>query len=90
MLTSLNIREREATKIQSKLDKHEILINLNPPLNKAVYDVPLTLKTFVPDEWKWVGIINGKHIQRIKVLREDNESFVIYSTVRDQITLVKE
>jgi peptidoglycan/xylan/chitin deacetylase (PgdA/CDA1 family) len=84
------MREREATTVQSKLDKHKILINLNSPLNKAVYNVPLTLKTFVPNGWKWVGITKGKHIQRIRVLREGDKSFVIYSTVKDQIMLVKE
>jgi peptidoglycan/xylan/chitin deacetylase (PgdA/CDA1 family) len=83
------MREREATTVQSKFNKHRIVINLNSQLNKAVYNVPLTLKTFIPNGWKWVRITKGKHLQTIKVLREGNKNFVTYKVIGDRVVLLK-
>lgn len=72
------MREREATHAHSSLKKDRIVINLNSSLDKAVYNVPLTIKTYVPGGWIWVNVSHGRYKQKMKALKSEHGNCVIY------------
>jgi len=72
------MRERESAKVQSKVDDGKIVVSLNYPLDKAMYNIPLTLKTYVPDGWKQASISQGKHMQKVMLLHDDKGNYIIY------------
>ena len=77
------MREREATHVQSSLQKDKIVIHLNCPLDKHVYNVPLTIKTYVSGGWKLVSIRQGRQVVKLKVLNDGNGNYIIYKINTD-------
>lgn len=54
------IRERQSAKVTVKsTSSWRIWIELMQPLDKAMYAQPLTLKTYVPADWKEVWLVQG-------------------------------
>lgn len=45
------IRERKATKIEGTVEANQISIKLTTSLDPSVYNVPITLKTYIPEAW---------------------------------------
>jgi hypothetical protein len=45
------------------------------------YDLPLTLKTHVPDEWKIVEIQQGKKRKQVDVVQSNGAKYVLYQAV---------
>ncbi|MDR3697501.1 polysaccharide deacetylase family protein [Mucilaginibacter sp.] len=72
------MREREAATVTAKIVKGEIKITLAHSLDKTMYNLPLTLKTYVPSEWKKAIITKGKKVQKITVERDDKGRFIQY------------
>jgi peptidoglycan/xylan/chitin deacetylase (PgdA/CDA1 family) len=73
------MREREWTQIHSTLKNGKIIMRLNSTLDKKVYDVPLTLKTYVPDGWKLATVTQGSQVQKVKVIKNSDVNFVIFN-----------
>jgi peptidoglycan/xylan/chitin deacetylase (PgdA/CDA1 family) len=73
------MRERQSARVQSAVSGKAIKVNLSHPLNKAMYNVPLTLKTYVPSKWKTVKIKQGNKVQSVKVTSKgDTGAYVVY------------
>ncbi|MBD1364764.1 polysaccharide deacetylase family protein [Mucilaginibacter sp. ZT4R22] len=53
------IRERQSASVKSFGNNGSITVSLSHPLNKAMYNLPLTLKTYVPAGWKKVKVSQG-------------------------------
>ena len=53
------IRERKSAVISSIVRDDKIVVNISSDLNSEVYDVPITLKTFVPETWKTAMLDKG-------------------------------
>ena len=52
--------ERACTKVSVKsIDTHSINISLVSSVDSALYDIPLTLETVVPAEWKKCRVVQG-------------------------------
>ena len=77
------IRERMNTKIRESAKKGTITIELSNELDKKIYDIPLTLQTKVPDDWKVVQVRQGKSLKKIKSIAKDGSNWVIYNVVPD-------
>ncbi|MDN3687773.1 polysaccharide deacetylase family protein [Cyclobacterium jeungdonense] len=60
------IRERESAKIESVVNGKSIKVTLSSNLDPNVYDVPITLKTYVPKNWKSVSINKDRVIDEVK------------------------
>ncbi|HZJ36473.1 MAG TPA: polysaccharide deacetylase family protein [Gillisia sp.] len=76
------IRERRNTVINSTVSAAKILVNISSDLDPETYDVPITLKTYVPRTWK-TAVINKK-IERknqieLKIQKDTLGSYVLYS-----------
>jgi peptidoglycan/xylan/chitin deacetylase (PgdA/CDA1 family) len=85
------MREREASSVQNSAAGSKIDITLNHTLDKTMYNVPLTLKTYVSPDWKSVRVHQGKHNTDASVMTDDKGSFVVYRGYPNegQITLSK-
>ena len=72
------MREREATKIKSANNNGKITVTLNNMLDNKMYDLPLTLKTYVPSKWKKVKVSQGKHSKQVSTLKDAKGNYVLY------------
>ncbi|HVV53920.1 MAG TPA: polysaccharide deacetylase family protein [Mucilaginibacter sp.] len=72
------MREREAAKVSSAEKYGRIMVTLTHPLDKSMYYVPLTLKTYVPSGWKKVKVQQGKSIYNKSVMQDQKGSYVLY------------
>jgi hypothetical protein len=74
------IRERQNATVQTKQTGDKMTINLNHSLNKSMYYVPLTLKTYVPQTWKTIKVTQGKNTQIVKpiAISGKNQKYVLY------------
>src|SRR5688572_2298819 len=76
------IRERMAAKVNSKQNDDQIIVKLEHTLDKSLYDYPLTLKTYVPDDWNddWneITIRQGDKTLNIKSGTDDKGTYVLY------------
>lgn len=72
------MREREHASIKTDNKANKITITLAHSLNKSMYFLPLTLKTYIPPGWKWVKITQGKSSKAIKPGHDEKGSYVIY------------
>lgn len=73
------MRERQSAKVTTT-SNGSITVNLSHTLNKAMYNVPLTLKTYVPAKWKTVEIVQGDAAQVVKTVTASGKTspYVIY------------
>jgi peptidoglycan/xylan/chitin deacetylase (PgdA/CDA1 family) len=72
------MREREASKIENGSSKNQIKITLIHSLDKSMYNIPLTLKTYVSADWKQVKIKQGKNDQQAQVVKDATGNYVMY------------
>lgn len=76
------IRERKNTEITSVLQDDMIELSFSSELDPVVYDVPITLKSYVPKAWK-TTVLHKKTRQenplRLEILKDDLGSYVLYS-----------
>ena len=82
------IRERKNAEVTSISQGKSIVINVSSSLDPAVYNVPITLKTYVPSSWKGVtfstDVIQEKQ-QGIKIKQDKEGSYILYSIVPDKL-----
>lgn len=88
------IRERKNTIIGNTVQGDTIIVNISNDLDPSVYDVPITLKTYVPNTWETVHI--DKRTKqgaptRIVVNKDTVGSYVLYSVLpsENEIILTK-
>jgi peptidoglycan/xylan/chitin deacetylase (PgdA/CDA1 family) len=73
------LRERQSAKVSTSSNKERITVTLTHPLNKAMYNLPLTLKTVVPAGWKTVKISQGSGTRTVvPVLQPGGSRYVLY------------
>lgn len=76
------IRERKGSTVSSRRKRNKIEVELSSNLDKKVYDIPLTLKTYIPDSW---GIADVKvksgnnEIQEVFISTDENGYYAIYN-----------
>ena len=85
------IRERMASKPSQAVSENEILVNLTNELDKKIYNLPLTLKTIVPGNWKKIQFKQGNKVAGLKPQIKNGESFVTYDALpgTEPVTLTK-
>ena len=85
------MREREHTKVQSIENKGKIEIMLIGTLDKNVYNIPLTLKTYVPASWKKVLVQTGNTKLKKSILEDAKGHYLLYDvkTTGDKIVISK-
>lgn len=72
------MREREAATVTAKMVKGKIKVTLTHSLDKKMYNLPLTLKTYVSSDWKKARLISGGQSKIITVEYDDKGGFIQY------------
>jgi peptidoglycan/xylan/chitin deacetylase (PgdA/CDA1 family) len=75
------MRERQSAKVQSSLKDNKITVVINNPLNKTMYNLPLTFKTYVPANWKKVNIAQGSKKQTVNTKTDESGVYVVYQAL---------
>lgn len=73
------LRERKSATIQSDLRDDSIAVNISSALDAKIYDVPLTMKTYVPSAWKSASLSNGEQAEKLEIQKDEKGSYVLYS-----------
>jgi peptidoglycan/xylan/chitin deacetylase (PgdA/CDA1 family) len=72
------MREREHAKVNGAEKNGKIIVTLAHTLDSKMYDLPLTLKTYVPSAWKKVSVRQGKNSRQAKVAKDEKGNYVLY------------
>jgi peptidoglycan/xylan/chitin deacetylase (PgdA/CDA1 family) len=72
------LRERMNSKVESQTDGKEITVKLNHSLDTSLYQLPLTLKTYVPASWKNVLVSQGVEQQTVQAESDARGSYILY------------
>jgi peptidoglycan/xylan/chitin deacetylase (PgdA/CDA1 family) len=72
------MRERAHSEVRSYQDGDAVSVVLRDDLTDLSYDLPLTLKTYVPIDWKVVEVRQGKRTTRAEVIHDQGRSYVLY------------
>jgi peptidoglycan/xylan/chitin deacetylase (PgdA/CDA1 family) len=72
------MREREHAHVTAETKGNSITISLTHTLDKTMYDLPLTLKTYVPKNWTTVTITQGSATTRSTPDHDASGSFILY------------
>jgi peptidoglycan/xylan/chitin deacetylase (PgdA/CDA1 family) len=75
------LRERQHGTVASYRDGEIISVVLRSDITTLGYDLPLTLKTHVPDEWKIVEIQQGEKRKQVDVVQNNGAKYVLYQAV---------
>lgn len=83
------IRERTHAAVATYAGSKAIFLVLHSNLTELGYDLPLTLKTYVPKEWKTVEVRQGTQSKRVEVTRENHADYILYQATpnAESITL---
>jgi hypothetical protein len=72
------IRERMNATFKSTANGGKITINLNHTLDRTMYNLPLTLKTYVSSKWKGVQVTQGLERKPFLTHQDAGGRFVLY------------
>jgi len=75
------IRERETGTVATYKNGDAITVVLRSSLTDLSYDLPLTLKTYVPEEWNAVEVQQGQRTSQSDVVRKNGTNYVMYQAI---------
>ncbi len=75
------MRERMHAQVQTKKNGNKLAVNLTHTLDKKWYNLPLTLKTYVPANWKSVTVVQNAKKQQVTSSRDAKGTFVLYQAL---------
>jgi peptidoglycan/xylan/chitin deacetylase (PgdA/CDA1 family) len=75
------MREREHATVKTNEKDGKISVSLTHSLDKTMYDLPLTLKTYVPDKWSKVTVSLGTNTKTVDVQYDEKGHYVLYQVV---------
>ena len=71
------MREREHANVLEEEKAGAISISLTHSLDQTMYDLPLTLKTYVPANWSKVNVTQGTSTQKVDVQHDEKGAYVL-------------
>jgi len=72
------MRERMHATVKSNKTDNNIMVELTHSLDKSMYDIPLTMRTYVPAGWKQVQVKQGDKKQTVSAMTNAKGTFVLY------------
>jgi peptidoglycan/xylan/chitin deacetylase (PgdA/CDA1 family) len=82
------MRERESAKLQNASSNGKVTVMLTHSLDKNMYNLPLTLKTYVSPGWKQVKVQQGKNSRQEKISKDEKGTYVLYQASPNEGELV--
>lgn len=86
------IRERKKTVINSTIQDDKIVVNISSDLDSKVYDVSITLKTYVPTTWKEIVLNKASEREDLNIQKDSLGQYVLYAVLPNEgeISLMKQ
>ncbi|MEO6904896.1 MAG: polysaccharide deacetylase family protein [Ginsengibacter sp.] len=81
------VRERMDSKVNVEHEKDKVLITLTHSLDPKMYDLPLTLKTYVSPGWKSVLVKQKDNKVQLKTEKDGNGFYILYQAIPNNGTL---
>ncbi|HEX8039703.1 MAG TPA: polysaccharide deacetylase family protein [Chryseosolibacter sp.] len=75
------MRERMAAKVSAERKDDNIIVTIGHSLDKALYDFPLTLKTYVPGGWSKVKVTQDGAESEVAVASDEHGSYAQYQAL---------
>ncbi|MFC1558288.1 polysaccharide deacetylase family protein [candidate division KSB1 bacterium] len=75
------IRERMKAIVSSEITNNTIKVKLTHSLDPVIYNIPLTLKTYVSSEWQSVQFKQGNNLKTLHVSKDLSGTYVLYQAV---------
>ncbi len=75
------IKERMSATVDHRVKRDRIVVSLDHPLDKELFDLPLTLKTRVDPAWKSVAVSQGDCTATVDVVHEADRAYVMYQAI---------
>jgi peptidoglycan/xylan/chitin deacetylase (PgdA/CDA1 family) len=73
------LRERQGAEVRSERQGESIVVRVTSPLDPAVYDVPLTAKTYVPAAWEAVSVATpAAEVATFRPQTDSLGSYILY------------
>jgi peptidoglycan/xylan/chitin deacetylase (PgdA/CDA1 family) len=82
------MRERMTANLNTQTNNDTVTISLRDSLDNTVYDVPLTLKTYIPHNWTGAQIQQGNSTQQVKTMADDKGNYVLYNALPNATPIV--
>jgi hypothetical protein len=82
------IHERMHGKVESKSNADTITVTLSHDLDQKVYDLPLTLRTLVPETLQTVHFQQGAIKKNLMVQKEGGNAFVQYQAMPNTVNIM--
>lgn len=81
------MRERMRATVKVNETKQKITVTLNHTLDQTMYDLPLTLRSYVPAAWKTVKVKQGTKEENVRVKNDDRGTFVQYQAIPNALPI---
>lgn len=81
------IRQRMNADVETSYSNDRISVNLTHSLDPELYDHPLTLKTYVPEEWAAVSVQQGDSVNRPEVMTDNIGTYIMYDALPNAETV---
>lgn len=75
------MRERMAGSLTEEKKNAHIFITLHHSLDAALYDLPLTIKTYVPLYWENVNFHQDNKTIKLKILKDEKGKYVLFQAL---------
>ena len=75
------VRERMEATVRSVRKGRRVIVSLDHPLDKTLFDLPLTLKTRVDPDWEQVCVRQGEVSATLEVSLDDKGAYVVYQAL---------
>ncbi len=72
------MRERMHASVNAERKGNNIIVHLQHTLDTNTYNIPLTLKTYVPDDWKKVVVKQDNNQQQVQVQKDTKGNYILY------------
>lgn len=73
------MRERMHASVNTDKAGNHIIVRLQHSLDAITYNIPLTLKIYVPEEWKKVGVKQNDHQQELQPQKDMKGNYILYT-----------
>jgi hypothetical protein len=72
------VRERMSADVKANNEKNKITVKLSHSLDPKMYDLPMTLKTYVSSQWKNVLVKQNGKQQKVFPTKDSNGMYILY------------
>jgi hypothetical protein len=72
------MRERMHASVKADKMSNHIIVQLQHSLDTNTYNIPLTLKTYVPQEWKMVEVKQNNYRQQFETQKDTKGNYILY------------